>query len=580
MSSVSTSSDAHTVAHAGTGEHGGGRFTTRSVRPGESVARHPGDVALGRDNAARNGCVMASRGETWKMARGQVDRPWNRPPGLALPVLMSAFAIGASVLGMPPGAAATPPIVEAAASSPAATALGPAARRRRRCSPRGPSRAGHCHRGPTVTHAGAFAVVPHPPRHPRQSHNPRRLGPWPRGRTVVVAGPWSIPAMVLDAYQRAANVLSHTEPRCKLSWQLLAGIGRIESNHAWFGELAADGTTLRRIVGPALDGAPGMAAVHDTDNGRWDGDRAWDHAVGPMQFLPSTWSVLGRDGGGDGRADPNNVYDATLSAGHYLCAHDRDLTDPADLYAAVFSYNHSDAYVAAVLAWDRAYTTGDVTPSAGRAPPRCRTHRGSPESSPRPVTHTHAEQVTGANRCRRRPRDRSAQPLATPTPTPTPSPSTSPTPSESPVPAGCPSLSPTVPLASPSMTPSASPTLSPAPSPTTAPSTGPTSSTPLLRRLRLSVPAAAHLPTCRRRRRRPSRPSAVPTSPSSRRRPHQRRLRTPSTSPTGVSTVQWTRARFPHRRIGHDNVCCRAQPQSSDARWLAHDQRDGGPVHE
>jgi len=61
--------------------------------------------------------------------------------------------------------------------------------------------------------------------------------------------------MVLDAYRRAAATLAHTDPSCKLPWQLLAGIGRIESNHAWSGELAADGTTLRRIVGPALDRA-------------------------------------------------------------------------------------------------------------------------------------------------------------------------------------------------------------------------------------------------------------------------------------------------------------------------------------
>src|SRR5262249_28262850 len=155
--------------------------------------------------------------------------------------------------------------------------------------------------------------------------------------TVVVAGPWTIPARVLEAYQNAADALARSEPVCGLPWQLLAAIGRIESNHAWLGMVAPNGTTTLRILGPALDGAPGEATIHDTDDGRLDGDRVWDHAVGPMQFLPSTWAVLGRDGSGDGRADPNNVDDAALSAGYYLCSHGRELNRPSALHAAVFS---------------------------------------------------------------------------------------------------------------------------------------------------------------------------------------------------------------------------------------------------
>ncbi|MDN4645902.1 lytic transglycosylase domain-containing protein, partial [Arthrobacter sp. PsM3] len=82
------------------------------------------------------------------------------------------------------------------------------------------------------------------------------------------------------------------------------------------------------IVGPSLNGA-GLAAIADTDAGVLDGDARWDHAVGPMQFIPSTWNLAGRDGNGDGTADPFNIDDAALSAATYLCAHGRDLSTAA-----------------------------------------------------------------------------------------------------------------------------------------------------------------------------------------------------------------------------------------------------------
>ncbi|WP_447407116.1 lytic murein transglycosylase, partial [Clostridium perfringens] len=72
------------------------------------------------------------------------------------------------------------------------------------------------------------------------------------------------------------------------------------------------------IRGPALDG-DGVAAIADTDGGRWDGDTLWDRAVGPMQFIPDTWSRWGADGNGDGAADPNQIDDAALATARYLC---------------------------------------------------------------------------------------------------------------------------------------------------------------------------------------------------------------------------------------------------------------------
>ncbi|WP_238696547.1 lytic transglycosylase domain-containing protein, partial [Streptomyces sp. E5N298] len=81
-------------------------------------------------------------------------------------------------------------------------------------------------------------------------------------------------------------------------------------------------------------------------------------AVGPMQFIPSTWAWAGRDGNGDGKEDPNNVYDAALAAGHYLCRNGWDLSDQADLNRAILSYNNSQDYLNTVLSWLEHYRRG------------------------------------------------------------------------------------------------------------------------------------------------------------------------------------------------------------------------------
>ncbi|MEO6503669.1 MAG: lytic murein transglycosylase [Jatrophihabitantaceae bacterium] len=174
-----------------------------------------------------------------------------------------------------------------------------------------------------------------------------------------VTGALGIPLMVLRAYHLAADQIQVEQPSCKLPWWLLAGIGRTESGHAESGRLIADGTTRGRILGPRLNGGiAGDAVITDTDKGRHDGDTVYDRAVGPMQFIPTTWARWGADGNADGKTDPNNIFDATLAAGRYLCAHDRDLATAAGLRAAVLSYNYSAPYLATVLAWGMAYRDG------------------------------------------------------------------------------------------------------------------------------------------------------------------------------------------------------------------------------
>ncbi|MGW7420813.1 lytic transglycosylase domain-containing protein [Streptomyces sp. NPDC054813] len=166
-----------------------------------------------------------------------------------------------------------------------------------------------------------------------------------------------IPATVLDAYKKAEAELRGSKPGCNLPWQLLAAIGKVESGQARGGDVDAEGNTLHRILGPQLDGN-GFALIQDTDGGQYDGNSQYDQAVGPMQFIPSTWAWAGRDGNGDGVKDPNNVYDAALAAGHYLCRNGWDLSVQSAMNSAILSYNNSQDYLDLVLSWYEFYRKG------------------------------------------------------------------------------------------------------------------------------------------------------------------------------------------------------------------------------
>ncbi|PWK73093.1 membrane-bound lytic murein transglycosylase B [Streptomyces sp. CG 926] len=227
-------------------------------------------------------------------------------------------------------------------------------------------------------------------------------------------GAGGIPATALDAYHRAEVSVAAALPNCKLPWQLLAGIGRVESVHASGYGLKADGYTEKPIRGPRLDGN-GFAEIRDTDKGEWDADAVYDRAVGPMQFIPSTWAKWGADGNGDAKRDPNNIYDAALGAGLYLCAGDRDLSNEAKLDQAILSYNNSREYVNTVLGYMRQYQNGVgavENPPVGNYPTQ------PPGTLPTPhVPLTPSNPVT---------------PTPTPTPKPTPTPAPTPTPTPTP----------------------------------------------------------------------------------------------------------------------------------------------------
>ena len=169
-----------------------------------------------------------------------------------------------------------------------------------------------------------------------------------------------IPSIALTAYQRAAGVLDGIKPGCGIDWALLGAIGRVESNHARFGGNVLDAGGIARpgIIGIPLDGSNGTARISDTDGGSLDRDPVFDRAVGPMQFIPSSWRMAGRDGDGDGVANPQSLTDAVTGAGVLLCSGGTDLRRPGAAYQAVLRYNHSDAYVRTVLSIADAYRRG------------------------------------------------------------------------------------------------------------------------------------------------------------------------------------------------------------------------------
>jgi Transglycosylase SLT domain len=245
---------------------------------------------------------------------------------------------------------------------------------------------------------------------------------------IETLGESDIPSVAVDAYMQAADELAVDDPTCGIRWTLLAAIGRVESNHGRFGgaQLRDDGYGTKPIRGIPLDGRLNVALIRDTDGGELDGDTTFDRAVGPMQFIPPTWQSVGVDADGDGRRDPNNIFDAALGAAVYLCRGDADLRDRDGRAQAVRRYNNADEYVRVVLDLAEMYASGDVDflPSIG-LPPRAPTPRPRPTPAP-PVTAPDPETPLTPSRPAAPVPD---QPDVTDGPAPPPATTTSPQPS-------------------------------------------------------------------------------------------------------------------------------------------------------
>jgi membrane-bound lytic murein transglycosylase B len=269
------------------------------------------------------------------------------------------------------------------------------------------------------------------------------------------SGSLGIPERAMTAYRAAAEAYGSS---CGLPWEVIAAIGRAESGHANGGRLFPDGVTWEPILGPVLDGSP-FAAISDTDGGAFDGDKTWDRAVGPMQFIPGTWTWIGADADGDGDADPNDIDDAAAGAARYLCVHGGDLSDLDQLRTALLRYNNSGAYADAVIAWadgyaGRASTIADPESPAKPEKAPEKTRDATREPKPGDGKTDDGDEKAGAGT----ESDRTAEPRTAPT-APAPKPTPSPTPTPTPKP----------PAPSPTPTPTPSPTPAPPPAPEAEP---------------------------------------------------------------------------------------------------------------
>lgn len=121
-----------------------------------------------------------------------------------------------------------------------------------------------------------------------------------------------IPPELMDLFRRA-------EAAYGVPWYVLAAIAKVESDFR-----------------PDAVGPPNPSG---------------ELALGMMQFLPSTFRAYAVDGDGDGKADPMDPADAVMTAARYLAANGA----PKRMEEAIYLYNHSDAYVAKVMALADSY---------------------------------------------------------------------------------------------------------------------------------------------------------------------------------------------------------------------------------
>ena len=173
-----------------------------------------------------------------------------------------------------------------------------------------------------------------------------------------------IPLVAYDAYRSASQAAPGITESCRVDWAVVAGIAQVESRHGRIDpdhELAANGDVEPPIRGRALDGTRGTQTIADTDDGELDGDATWDRAMGPLQFIPTTWRELGRDGDEDGTADPDNLFDASLTAVAHLCLREPgDYGDRGELRRALIAYNASGRYADDVLGWIDRYRSAPI----------------------------------------------------------------------------------------------------------------------------------------------------------------------------------------------------------------------------
>src|SRR5699024_7960438 len=153
---------------------------------------------------------------------------------------------------------------------------------------------------------------------------------------------------LLDAYVHGPQALESPEfEQCTgMRWQILAGVGSVESDHGATVTISPDGTTDPPFIGPRLDGSGvggNLTPHYDTDDGRWDGDTEYDRAVGVTQHLPANWDKYGVDATGDRKSTRLNYSHVSISYAVEPCQSApvgaaRDFSTRADLAASLFRW--------------------------------------------------------------------------------------------------------------------------------------------------------------------------------------------------------------------------------------------------
>jgi hypothetical protein len=332
--------------------HRDGPLGSSGAAPSEGTAPPPaGDETTPADEKAAPGIAAspATSGRVTRVLRranpvplartaGRSTSAWaRRPTGrLAVPAIIGALLVGAAGIA---GAYLVPKALQSEATPSAAPPL---------AAPELPVRSGPA----AVPSLPVASGVPTPST---LAELPGRGG----GRPADALAGWAqqagtragIPVIAVEAYGYAELVLARTAPNCHLAWTTLAALGEVESAHGSAGGavLGADGSVQPPVYGLPLDGKGGRQLIRDSDQGTIDGITTYDRAVGPMQFIPSTWRENAIDADNNGVADPNDIDDAALTAASYLCKNGRDLSKPDAWWDAILSYNAVRPYAQRVF---------------------------------------------------------------------------------------------------------------------------------------------------------------------------------------------------------------------------------------
>ena len=276
---------------------------------------------------------------------------------------------------------------------------------------------------------------------------PRGAGPRAAGEETLL----DVPERALAAYQRASAVMAPADADCHLSAELLAAVGRVESDH---GRYAAWRLGPRARMFPTLVGSPvpettrqaPASPLADTDGGVFDHDATADHPLGPLQILPGVWRQVVVDGDSDGLRSPDDLDDAALGLAIALCDGDLDLATPAGQEEALARLNIRARYLRSVESFRAAYaaplpvtpvtvyTIGTIVTPPEPEPTDEPTKDGKVTEPTKPAPATQPGHTPSTSGPTSGPTTPTSPTPTTPTPTPTPVNEPTPTPEPTPDP--------------------------------------------------------------------------------------------------------------------------------------------------